>query len=96
MQGDLFTSLTPACGECRQLGDAIDSGIRYCWGAMVWRWATDRVGGCRYRDRPPQRFEPSAISRADAIRDLLESPRHSISAKDRKWLKAELRAETAA
>mgnify|MGYP001627696113 CR=1 FL=1 len=32
-------------------------------------------------------------SRVAAIRDLLEHPRHQVGAKDRKWLKTELREE---
>ena len=95
MQADLFTALTPPCGECPNLGQPIDSGIRYCWGAMTLRWAHERVDGCPYRARPVARFQPAQISRADNLRDLLESPRHSISEKDRNWLRAELRKEIA-
>lgn len=95
MQADLFTALTPPCGECQNLGASIDSGIRYCWGEMTFRWADDRVEACSYRERTVKRFQPAQISRADNLRDLLESPRHSISEKDRKWLRAELRKELA-
>jgi hypothetical protein len=49
MQGDLFTMLHPPCGDCAKLGAAIDSGVRYCHGALMWRWASERVEGCRYR-----------------------------------------------
>lgn len=38
--------------------------------------------------------QTSTTTRAEALRDLLESPRHTISEKDRKWLRAELRRET--
>lgn len=90
MQADLFTALTPPCGECPNLGQPIDSGIRYCWGEMSWRWPTDRVEGCPSRDKPHRRPAPIQTTRADAIRDLLTSPRHGIAEKDRKWLRAEL------
>lgn len=54
---DLFDLLEPPCSECALLGNAIDSGIRYCHGALVWRWATDRVQGCEARKPIPT--EPS-------------------------------------
>lgn len=54
---DLFDLLEPPCSECALLGNAIDSGIRYCHGALVWRWATDRVRGCEARKPIPT--EPS-------------------------------------
>lgn len=92
-QPDLFATLIPPCGDCPNLGAAIDSGIRYCHGDMTWRWAADRVEGCPYRGREVPRWKPADISRADAIRDLLESPRHDIDAKGRAWLKAELKRE---
>lgn len=92
-QPDLFAVLTPPCGNCKQLGAAIDSGVRYCWGQMTWRRAEDRVEGCVYRDQPC-RVQPTAEhSRNAALEDLLTSPRHSVAAKDRRWLQAELRAE---
>lgn len=49
MQPDLFANLTPTCGECAKLGDAIDSGVRYCNGALMWRWAWERIERCPYR-----------------------------------------------
>lgn len=93
-QPDLFARLQPTCGECPNLGDALDSGIRYCHGEMTWRWAEDRVEGCGYRGRVVPRHVAPTGTRADALRDLLTSPRHSISDKDRRWLRAELRRET--
>lgn len=48
-QLDLFDRVTPECGACARLGEALQSGVRYCWGAMVWRWATDRVEDCSVR-----------------------------------------------
>lgn len=53
MQPDLFSSLTPTCGECAKLGAAIDSGVRYYHGAMRWHWATERVERCPYRTPRP-------------------------------------------
>lgn len=92
-QPDLFEALTPACGECPNLGDAIDSGIRYCRGDMTWRWASEHVDGCRYRGRAIAQWKPAEISRTECIRDLLESQRHNIDDKGRAWLRAELRQE---
>jgi len=47
---------TPACADCAELKAPIDSGIRYCDGAKVWRWAHDRVSGCSHRSPlQPQR-----------------------------------------
>lgn len=88
---DLFQRLEPTCGECPNLGDAIDSGVRYCWGEMTWRWPDEQVLGCVYRGRSMARHAPSAARRSEAIRDLLEHPRHSIDADGQKWLRAELR-----
>ncbi|MFZ5719220.1 MAG: hypothetical protein ACOY5Y_07100 [Pseudomonadota bacterium] len=93
LQRDLFA--VPPCGECPNLGAAIDSGVRYCWGEMSWRWPEGRVEGCVYRARTVTRHPPRTCSRADALRDLLTSPRHSIDDKGRDWLRAELRAEEA-
>lgn len=45
----LFDTLVPECGECALLGAAIDSGIRYCHGAMTWRRAWEHVDPCSYR-----------------------------------------------
>lgn len=42
-QLDLFAAAQPACGKCRHLGPAIDSGIRHCGRWAVWRWAAERV-----------------------------------------------------
>jgi len=93
-QPDLFAQLVPACGDCHQLEEKpIDSGIRYCWGELTWRFPTDRVDGCVYRAKPKYRPERPAVNRAESLRDLLENPRHSISEKDRAWLRKELRAE---
>ena len=93
-QLELFAALTPPCGECHHLDDKpIDSGIRYCSAAMSWRWAHDRVAGCVYRGRPHSDQQKLTCTRAEAIRDLLESPRHSISEKDLAWLRRELRTE---
>lgn len=90
-QQDLFATLTPECGSCPNLGSAIDSGVRYCWGELTWRWADERVEGCAYRGRVIERHEPPPDVEIAAITDLLESPRHSISDKDRAWLRAERR-----
>lgn len=93
IERDLFAILTPPCGDCPNLGDAIDSGLRYCWGEMTWRWPDDRVEGCVYRGRQIERRKPPTVSLADCLRDLLTDPRHSIDDKGRKWLRAELRRE---
>lgn len=42
MQPDLFATVHPPCGDCRHLGAAINTGVRYCHGLMMWRWATER------------------------------------------------------
>lgn len=90
---DLFARLEPTCGECRQLNPKpLDSGVRYCWGEMTWRRPEERVLGCVYRERPSLKQVRDGCSRVEALTDLLESPRHSIDAKGRKWLRAELRA----
>ncbi len=94
-QLDLFAVTTPECAACPNLGAAIDSGIRYCRGDLTWRWATERVEGCRYRDRVSPVWPAVQITRADCIRDLLESPRHDIDPKGRAWLQSELRKELA-
>jgi hypothetical protein len=40
----------PPCGECPNLDPKpLDSGIRYCWGFMRWRWPHSRVAPCPYR-----------------------------------------------
>lgn len=54
-QPDLFTALIPPCGQCSRLGDAIDSGVRYCRARLVWQWATTRTD-CTSRGvkLPPQ------------------------------------------
>jgi hypothetical protein len=49
IQPDLLQLLTPECGDCPNLGEPINSGIRYCHGFLVWRWATDRIEACPYR-----------------------------------------------
>lgn len=52
---DIFDLLHPPCGDCALLDPKpIDSGIRYCHGAKVWRWASDRVD-CGYRQPNPAR-----------------------------------------
>jgi hypothetical protein len=92
-QQDLFALLTPPCAECPQLDpQPINPGVHYCHGFMTWQLADARVEGCRYRGRPPMRAAFNGATEVEAIRDLLESPRHNISAKDRKRLLAELRA----
>jgi hypothetical protein len=95
-QPDLFAVLTPPCHECQNWGKPIDSGVAYCHGEMTWRGPDERVEGCVYRERAVPRRKPSSVTRADALRDLLTSPRHSISNKGRAWLRAELRREEAA
>jgi hypothetical protein len=45
MQLDLFAT----CGACANLGAAIESGVRYCHGMLMWRWAHEIVLGCRSR-----------------------------------------------
>lgn len=40
---DLFTRLNPPCGDCSHLGAAIESGVRYCHGHLVWRRADERL-----------------------------------------------------
>jgi len=94
-QPDLFAALTPPCGECANLGEPIESGIRYCHGAMTFHWPTDRVEGCSYRGEAIPRWKPAGNYIA-AIKDLLDHPRHTISEKGRKWLRSELRREEAA
>lgn len=91
---DLFSRLEPACGDCPNYGEPINPGVAYCRGEMTWRLETDRVLGCVYRDRQVPPLSRDGMSRHDALRDLLESPRHSIDAKGRAWLRAELRNET--
>lgn len=93
-QLDLFAILAAECGSCPNLGAAIESGVQYCYGDLTWRWANERVEGCRYRSRVIER-PAFGGHQVVAIRDLLDHPRHSISAKDRQWLRRELRAATA-
>lgn len=92
-QADLFAALVPPCGSCPNFGEPINSGVAYCHAQCLWRGPDERVEGCdRYGVAVP-RFTPPSGTRSQALRDLLESPRHSISEKDRKWLRAELRRE---
>jgi hypothetical protein len=96
-QLDLFAPIVsrgPPCGDCHHLGTAIDSGLRYCDGEKSWRWPTDEVPACPYRDRPAAQWAPkSTLTRADILRDFLENPKHDPSPKDRRWLMVELRKE---
>lgn len=91
---DLFARVEPACGDCQHYGNPINPGVAYCHGEMTWRRADDRVIGCIYRDRTINRQTHDGMSHVEAIRDLLESPRHSIDAKGRAWLRAQLRLAT--
>lgn len=43
MQPDLLAALHPPCGDCAKLGEALPSGVRYCHGMMMWRWAHERI-----------------------------------------------------
>lgn len=39
----MFALILSPCGECKHLGAAIDSGIRYCERWATWQWADSRV-----------------------------------------------------
>lgn len=100
VQIDLFVALaaadTPICGECHQLDPkALDSGVRYCWGEMSWRGPAERVIGCAYRDKPCARVEYAKTTRPEALRDLLDDPRHTLTPKARRELAKELREAAA-
>lgn len=94
VQPDLFEMLTPRCGDCPNLGESpLQAGLFYCHGGHGWRKPAERVEGCLYRDRTVKRWQPAALSRVDNLRGILEDPRHEISAKDRREMERELRAE---
>ncbi len=94
MQLDLFAAASPFCGSCPNFGDPIPTGAGYCHALMTFVLGSEKRE-CVARERRVPRWKPANITRTDAIRDLLESPRHNISPKDRKWLEAELRSEGA-
>jgi len=47
---DLFAVLNPPCGDCANLGAAIESGVRYCDGLKLWRWSDERVACTSFRE----------------------------------------------
>ena len=91
---DLFSRLEPMCGSCQHYGTPINPGIAYCYGELTFRRADDQVAGCVYRERLIAQPDVPADTRVNALRDLLESPRHNIGDNDRAWLHREFTRET--
>ncbi len=92
IQPDLFVSLLPTCGECAMLGEAIESGVRYCHGTMMWIW-TDERRPCARRTTVASiaQEEPVGDPWLAAATDLLTHPRHSLTPEGRAWLTKEKR-----
>jgi hypothetical protein len=88
--------MTPTCGSCPNLDHPIETGVALCHAQLMWRGPEERVEGCSEYGQAAPRFTPATVTREAVIRDLLDDPRHSVSDKDRRWLRAELKPELAA